>query len=65
MSDLVEWWRGLSAFWRTFVAAFPVLLVLFTVLLGGAVVAGAISALIWSAAAGSIARMRERLRERR
>lgn len=64
MSDLVDSWRRLSTFWRTFVVAFPVLLLVFTFLFGGAVIPGAFSALIWAAAAGSIARMRDRFRER-
>lgn len=72
MSDLVASWRRLSFFWRTFVIALPLLMVTFAVLYGlvyampyeEALVLAAFSALIWSAAIASFARMRERFRER-
>lgn len=61
---MIESWRNLSRFWKTFTVAFPVLVVLFTILYGGAIVVGIMSGLIWSLAIASVARMFDRMRER-
>ena len=65
MKDILQSWNDLSLPWRVFVAALPLLLILFLVLLRGAVPMAIVSAVVWSAAAASIVRAYVRLRERR
>lgn len=65
MKDILQSWNDLSLPWRVFVAALPLLLILFLVLLRGALPMAIVSAVVWSAAAASIVRAYVRLRERR
>lgn len=65
MNEILKSWRDLSVPWRVFVAALPLLLILFLVLLGGAVPMAILSAVVWAAAAASMARAYVRVRERR
>jgi hypothetical protein len=65
VKDILRSWNDLSLPWRVFVAALPLLLILFLVLLGGEVPMAILSAIVWAAAAASIVRAYVRLRDRR
>jgi hypothetical protein len=65
VKDILGSWQDPSVPWRVFVAALPVLLIVFFVLFGGAVAPALVSALVWAAAFASVTRAYARYRERR
>lgn len=64
MPDPLEFWRGLSRPWKTFVVVFVVALIFMSArgILAVSPVFALFSAVLWAAAAASIVRMRDRLR---
>jgi hypothetical protein len=63
MRDPVEFWRGLSRPWKTFLVVFFVAMVFMSArgILAASPLFAIFSAALWAAAAASIVRMRDRM----